>query len=124
LSVPISYFSQSTIINDPPTGSSKVSYPFGRPEKDSNLDTSRNPSRTFETPQKLTSIRLTSESWAMTDCDKQLLDYLLGPGKGSGASATYYNYVPDYPVHSAKLPGRRNYLYYDWSVRSVRTELY
>ena len=124
LYVPVSYFSQSTIVNDPPTGNNKVYHPFGRPDVNHNLDAFRDPNRLFEPCQKLSAIRLTSDSWAMTDCDKQILDYLLGPGKGSGASATYYTYVPEFPVHSGKLPARRDYLYFDWSVRSSRTELY
>ena len=60
----------------------------------------------------------------MTDCDKQIMDYLLGPGVGAGAAATYYAYVPTLPVHSGKLPARRVYLYFDWSVRTVSTPLY
>ncbi len=123
LKVPVSYFSQSTIYNDPPANQQPVYYPFGRPVVDANL-TGRDPNRQFEPCQKLSAIRLTSDSWAMTDCDKQIMDYLLGPGLGAGAGATYYNYVPALPVHSGKLPGRRNYLFFDWSVRSVSTPLY
>ena len=119
LYVPVSYFSQSTVINDPPTGNDKVYHPFGRPDVNHNLDAFRDPSRLFEPCQKLSTIRLTSETWAMTDCDKQILDFTLGPGPGAGASATYYGYVPNLPVHSGKSPARRNYLYYDWSVRVV-----
>ena len=124
LYVPVSYFSQSTVVNDPPTGASKVYHPFGRPDVNHNLDAFRDPNRLFEPCQKISTIRLTSDTWAMTDCDKQILDYTLGPGPGSGASATYYAYVPALPVHSGKLPARRNYLFYDWSVRSVATDKY
>ena len=124
LNVPVSYFSQATVVNDPPTGNNKVYHPFGRPDVNHNLDAFRDPNRLFEPCQKLSTIRLTSDTWAMTDCDKQILDYTLGPGPGAGSSATYYAYVPALPVHSGKLPARRNYLFFDWSVRSVRTELY
>ena len=125
LSVPVSYFSQATIVNDPPTGASKVYHPFGRPDVNHNLDAFRNPSRLFEPCQKISTIRLTSDTWAMTDCDKQIMDFAVGTGApGSGGAALYYGYVPTLPVHSGKLPARRNYLFYDWSVRSVKTDLY
>ena len=115
LSVPISYFSQSSIVNDPPTGSDVVKYPFGRPEKDASLDGVRNPSRIFEQPQKSQAIRRTSESWAMTDCDQQFMTSI------GVTAATYFNYVPAFPVHSGKAPASRQYLFFDWSVRSVKT---
>ncbi|MEY4918766.1 MAG: hypothetical protein RL616_2679, partial [Verrucomicrobiota bacterium] len=103
LSVPVSYFSQSTVTNDPPTGNDVVVFPFGRPNTP------------FAQNKKHLSIRRPSDSWAMTDCDQQLLTSL-----GIGG-ATYQSYVPLLPVHSGKSPARRNYLYYDWSVRSVST---
>ena len=123
LKVPVSYFSQAVVVNDPPTGNNKVYHPFGRPEPNPNLDRFRDPNRLFEPSQKLSAIRLTSDTWVMTDCDKQILDYTSG-GPGTGSAIDYYDYVPALPVHSGKLPARRNYLFYDWSVRNVRTELY
>jgi prepilin-type N-terminal cleavage/methylation domain-containing protein/prepilin-type processing-associated H-X9-DG protein len=119
LKVPVSYFSQSVITNDPPTGNSLVIYPFGRPTVDTTL-TGRDPNRLFEPCQKLSAIRLTSDSWVMTDCDQQILNGMLG----TGSSAEYYNYVPALPVHSGKLPARRNYLFFDWSVHSMTTQTY
>ena len=53
----------------------------------------------------------------MTDCDVQLL---LSYGI---TSATYQNYVPLEPVHSAKKPALRNYLYFDWHVAAKKTPL-
>ncbi len=103
LNVPVSYFSQSTVTNDPPTGNDVVVFPFGRPNTP------------FAQNKKHLAIRRPSDSWAMTDCDQQLLASL-----GIGG-ATYQSYVPLLPVHSGKSPARRNYLYYDWSVRSVST---
>jgi prepilin-type N-terminal cleavage/methylation domain-containing protein len=106
LSVPVSYFSQSTITNDPPNGADVVLYPFGRPNTP------------FAANKKLLSIRHPSESWSMMDCDQQFLT-----SQGIGG-ATYQNYVPVLPVHSAgKSPALRVYLYYDWSVRPVKTSL-
>ena len=115
LSVPISYFSQSSVINDPPAGTDVVYHPFGRPDKNAALDTIRNPSRTFEPCQKKQLIRHPLDSWAMTDCDEQLLTSL------SIGGATYQGYIPVLPVHGGPTPALRNYIYYDWSVRSVRT---
>jgi len=103
LYVPISYFSLSTVTNDPPTGKDVLLYPFGRPD---------NP---IASPKKHSAIRQPSTSWAMTDCDLQLLLDL------GITSSTYQNYVPLQPVHGNKAPALRNYLFYDWSVRSVKT---
>ncbi len=103
LFVPASYFSLSVVTNDPPVGNDRILYPFGRPE---------NPAA----PNKKASlIRNRSDSWAMTDCDQQLLVSF------GITAATYQNYVPALPVHSGKTPATRQYLYYDWSVRSGRT---
>ena len=103
LYVPISYFSLSVVTNDPPTGNDRVVYPFGRPNTP------------YADPKKHSTIRMPSESWAMTDCEQQLL-LALGI-----TAATYQNYVPKEPVHGSKVPALRNYLYYDWSIRSART---
>jgi len=103
LYVPVSYFSLSRVTNDFPTGWDVVEFPFGRPE---------NP---ISPNKKALSIKRPSESWAMTDCDVQLLtSYGI-------TSATYMDYIPKQPVHGNKSPATRQYLFYDWSVRSVRT---
>jgi len=115
LSVPVSYFSQSSVLNDPPNGTDRVFYPFGRPERASSLDGSRDPSRTFESPQKLMALRRPSDSWAMADCDQQQLTALGISG------ATYQSYVPLLPVHGGPSPATRQYLHFDWSVRAIRT---
>jgi prepilin-type N-terminal cleavage/methylation domain-containing protein len=103
LYVPVSYFSLSRVTNDFPAGLDVVEFPFGRPESP------------FSANKKALSIKRPSESWAMTDCDVQLLtSYGI-------SSATYMNYIPKQPVHGSKSPALRQYLFYDWSVRSVRT---
>jgi prepilin-type N-terminal cleavage/methylation domain-containing protein len=96
LQVPISYLSQEYITNDPGVGSDWFRYPFGRP---GNVALSK----------KIGLIRKPSDTWAMTDCDKQLMDWM-------GYSATYYNYVPIRPVHGKIVPALRNCLYYDFHV--------
>jgi prepilin-type N-terminal cleavage/methylation domain-containing protein len=105
LFVPVSYFSLSVVTNDPPIGANRILYPFGRPD---------NP---YSAPKKANTIRNRSEAWAMTDCDQQLLT-----SQGITA-ATYQNYVPALPVHGSQKPATRQYLYYDWSVRSAKTPL-
>ena len=105
LNLPVSYFSQSTITNDPNDASSNVLYPFGRPNS------------VYAPTKKVSSIRRPSESWAMTDCDLQLL---LSFGI---TGASYQNYVAKEPVHGSKKPALRNYLYFDWSSRSAKTPL-
>ena len=114
LSVPVSYFSLRSVTNDPPVGNDRVIYPFGRPQVDASL-TDRDPARQYERSQKSLAIRNRSGSWAMTDCDQQLLTSL------GIAGATYQGYVPALPVHSGASPATRQYLYYDWSVRSAKT---
>lgn len=103
LYTPVSYFSLSRVTNDFPTGLDVVEFPFGRPESP------------FSTNKKGLSIKRPSESWAMTDCDVQLLSSY------GITSATYLDYIPKQPVHGNKLPATRQYLFYDWSVRSMRT---
>jgi len=105
LSVPISYFSPSRVTNDPPVGADCIDYPFGRP----NTPTAA--------PKKQTLFKKPSDSWALTDCDKQLLLSL------GITSATYQDYVAIEPVHSAKKPALRNYLYFDWHVAAKKTPL-
>jgi prepilin-type N-terminal cleavage/methylation domain-containing protein len=103
LNVPVSYFSQSTITNDLLTGNDVVIYPFGRPNSP------------VAACKKHLSIRRPSDSWAMTDCDQQLLASL-----GIG-SASYQNDVPVLPVHGGPSPALRQYLNFDWTVRAVKT---
>ena len=104
LYVPISYFSQAIITNSPGPPADLLYYPFGRPN---------NP---YQSTKKITAIRKPSDSWAMTDCDRELL-------KGLGiTSATYMNYIAVKPVHGSGSPVLRNYMYFDWSVRSDRTD--
>jgi hypothetical protein len=102
LRVPISYFSLSTITNDA-VGRDRLTYPFGRPNSP------------YAETKKQSMIRRPSDTWAMTDCDKQLMTRL------GITSATYINYIAELPVHSDPTPARRQYLYYDWSVRSRET---
>ena len=106
LYVPVSYFSQSVITNDPPTGLDLVTYPFGRPT---------DPGVPLIPNKRHITIRRPSDSWAMTDCDEQLLASLGISG------ATYQGYIAVKPVHGSITPALRQYLYYDWSVRAVKT---
>ena len=103
LYVPVCYFSNSTITNDPNVLGAVVQFPFGRPD---------NP---YSAPKKVTSIARPSDSWAMTDCDRQLLTSL------GITSSTYLDYIAKEPVHGSKMPALRNYLYFDWSIRSAKT---
>lgn len=52
----------------------------------------------------------------MTDCDRQLMLSL------GIRSATYMDYIAVAPVHGGPTPAIRQYLYYDWSVRSRETD--
>lgn len=103
LYVPISYFSQGTVTNSYGPPAEYLTYPFGRPD---------NP---YAAPKKVASIRRPSDVWAFTDADKQLLN-----GIGITVS-TYIDYIALEPVHGAKKPARRNYMFFDFSVRSQTT---
>jgi prepilin-type N-terminal cleavage/methylation domain-containing protein len=105
LNVPISYFSQTRITNDPPVGADCIDYPFGHPNTPA------------AAPKKQTAFKKPSDTWAMTDCDLQLL---LSFGI---TSATFENYVPLAPVHGTKKPALRDYLYFDWHVAAHKTPL-
>jgi hypothetical protein len=114
LNVPISYFSQSRLTNDSGFFARLVHHPFGRPTKDAALDGLRPPSRTYESPQKLAVVKRPSSNWAMTDCDRQLMASL------GITSATYMNYIAVQPAHGGPKPATRQFLYYDWSVRTEK----
>jgi prepilin-type N-terminal cleavage/methylation domain-containing protein len=103
LYVPVSYFSQGTVTNDPNVAGAVVRFPFGRPD---------NP---YSPTKQATSITRPSDAWAITDCDKQLLTSI------GITSSTYLDYIAKEPVHGSKMPALRNYLYFDWSVRSAKT---
>jgi len=105
LNVPVSYLSLSRITNDPPVGADCVDYPFGH----LNMP--------IAAPKKQSAFKRPSDTWAMTDCDVQLLLSL------GITSATFQNYVPLAPVHGTKKSALRNYLYFDWHVAAQKTPL-
>lgn len=101
-SVPVLYFSPSSIYSDPnnPTTANKLfDFPFGRPNGP------------YAPMQKITSIPRVSDQWAITDADK--LNVPTG--------ATYFGWLPDQPVHGSIKPALRQYLYFDWHVKSKKT---
>jgi len=103
LGLPISYFSNSSITNHPGPPADVITYPFGRPNTP------------YAVPARLTSILRPSDSWAMQDCDKQLLT-----GLGITA-ATYIDFIAVQPVHGSKRPALRNGLFLDFSVQNIRS---
>jgi prepilin-type N-terminal cleavage/methylation domain-containing protein/prepilin-type processing-associated H-X9-DG protein len=105
LKVPISYFSLGRVTNDPPLGNDCIDFPFGRPNTP------------YARAVKQTAIKKPSDTWAMTDCDLQLLTSF------GITSATYRDYIAIEPVHGSKKPGLRNFLYYDWHVAPRKTPL-
>ena len=101
-SVPVLYFSPSSIYADPlnPTAANHLfDFPFGRPNTP------------FAPMQKTTNIPLPADQWAMTDADKTNVP----------TGATYYPWVPDRPVHGSVSPVLRQYLFFDWHVKSMKT---
>jgi type II secretory pathway pseudopilin PulG len=116
LYVPVSYFSPVWVTNQNPFSGTlnagiDVEFPFGRPEADADSP----PGLDYDPSKKLTRVLYPSLSWAMTDADNQLL------ASQGITSTTYLNYIPKYPVHSGKSPAVRNYLFFDSSVRTLKT---
>ena len=105
LYVPVSYFTQQLVTNDIGPPAQYVINPFGRPGT----------SPPDGWPKKLSVFLKPSDSWIITDCDVQLMNDM------GYSSSTYIDYIPTLPVHGSKSPALRNYLYYDFSVRSRKT---
>ncbi len=82
-----------------------IHYPFGRP-----------PSGGAAMAAKLTMLRAPSDTWSMTDCDQQLMDWLQ-------YTSTCHDYVPLLPMHGSKKPALRNCLYFDFHVGTRKTLL-
>lgn len=101
--VGISYFSPEYVTNDVGVGNDVIHFPFGRPNGP------------FAPNQKVNSIRHPSDEWAMTDCDRPLLDAF------GYTSSTYYNYVAVQPAHGVRKPVLRNCLFFDFHVASRKT---
>jgi len=118
LGVPVSYVSPFYITNQIVSGTwtfdpaIDLQYPFGRPEVSTYA-----PSQlmTYTPAQKITKIRRPSDTWAMVDCDYQQMSIGMGV-----TDSTYIDYIPQNPVHG-KNPGIRNYMFFDGSVRTVKT---
>lgn len=106
LNVPISYFTQQYITNNPGPPADYIVNPFGRPD---------GTGAPAGWPKKITSILRPSETWMMTDCDVQLMT-----NRGY-TDSSYMRYIPQQPVHGSKKPALRNQLFYDFSVRAVKT---
>jgi prepilin-type N-terminal cleavage/methylation domain-containing protein len=103
LNVPISYFTQSPVNNDPGT---QIVNPFGRADK-----------AAPDAPKRYSDFLHPSDQWAVTDCDVQLLTSM------GITSSTYLNYIPKYPVHDGPKPALRNYMYFDCRVAAQKTKL-
>ena len=101
-SVPVLYFSPDSIYSDPNNRTAATllfQYPFSRPNTP------------FAPMQKVTRIPRPSDQWAITDGDKLNVP----------SGATYYGWLPNQPVHGSRRPALRQYLYFDWHVKSMRT---
>ena len=100
-SVPLLYFSPSTLYAEPDNPNTPVlcTFPFGRPNTP------------YAKQQKITAISRAATQWALCDADKRNVP----------TGATYYNWLPDWPVHGTIKPALRQYLYFDWHVNSKKT---
>jgi prepilin-type N-terminal cleavage/methylation domain-containing protein len=101
--VPISYISPASVVNEVGPPADTVAYPFGRPPA--------TPGAPPTLQQKIGAIRHPSDSWAIEDCDQQLL---LDMGLTGGKS---YAFDAPEPVHGGPRPAVRNAMHFDMSVR-------
>jgi prepilin-type N-terminal cleavage/methylation domain-containing protein len=106
LQVPVSYFTQQNVTNNPGPPAEYITNPFGRPD---------GTAPPVGWPKRLTAFLKPADSWIMTDCDVQLMN-----GMGY-TDSTYIEYIPKVPVHGTRNPALRNYLFYDFSVRARKT---
>jgi prepilin-type N-terminal cleavage/methylation domain-containing protein len=102
LYVPISYFTQSPVVNEPGPPINQILNPFGRADG-------------TDAPKRITVFKHPSDQWAITDCD---LQYLTGLGI---TSATYIDYIAKKPVHGSIQPALRNYMFFDCRVAAMKT---
>jgi prepilin-type N-terminal cleavage/methylation domain-containing protein len=109
-SVPVFYFSPETIYADPANTNVVAFYePFGRPSGGLTPPALR-PNGSSPSA-KVTSIPKAAEQWAITDADQ----FNVPDG------ATYHSWLPEKPVHGSIRPALRQYLYFDWHVKSRKT---
>jgi prepilin-type N-terminal cleavage/methylation domain-containing protein/prepilin-type processing-associated H-X9-DG protein len=109
-SVPVLYWQTAHIYKNPPEtnvfafpaeeAAHSMSPPFGRPNGP------------YIKQHKITDIPKPSEHWAMEDLDLQ--------GEPGAAGGTYAGYVPTSPVHGGPDPALRNYLWFDWHVKTKK----
>jgi prepilin-type N-terminal cleavage/methylation domain-containing protein len=100
LYVPVCYISCADVTNNQEP-LERLTRPFGRPTTAPDA----------EAVKKVTQIRRPSDSFALTDADQQ-----------NSLDSTYFPYLPLLPVHGSRQPALRNQLFFDWSVRSVKTD--
>lgn len=103
ISLPVCFLTCMQVTNIPgPVPGDIITYAFGRPNSP------------YVPTVQAVRIRRPSEQWSVVDADKQNVP----------SSASYYNYLPAWPVHNNRpgggtAPVLRNTLYFDGAVRGV-----
>lgn len=117
LYVPVSYVSPFYVTNQIVNGTwtfdpnIDLEYPFGRPEAPTPPT-----GLTYVPSKKIIQIRKPAATYGMVDCDYQQMKVGMDV-----TDSTYINYIPEWPVHSGRNPGLRNYMFFDGSVRTAKT---
>ncbi len=114
LNTNISYVTVTNQYNITPSPAYNIIFPFGRPDLTDpaygTIMTSGGYS--WLAPAKLSKIKSPSQAMALRDADQKVPET-------SGGS--YVNWIPAEPVHGGPKPATRDTLFFDMSVRSVKT---
>lgn len=105
---------QTTANPAPSVSSGDIHFVFGRPDDSTPTDGPIQTSGGYAwlPPSKTTRIKRPSEAITMRDADQKVPET-------SGGS--YTGWIPKSPVHGGPSPALRNALYFDFSVRTVKT---
>lgn len=105
---------QSSFNPTPSVAAGDIRYPFGRPDYSNPAEgTIVMGGYTLMPPSKLTRIKKPSDGVAFRDADEKVPET-------SGGS--YTGWIPALPVHGGPSPAYRNTLFFDGSVRTVKTK--
>lgn len=99
----------------PTVAAGDILYPFGRPDY-TGTGSITSGGYTWLPPAKISRIRKPASAVAFRDVDEALLTQL------GISTAGYIGWIAKLPVHSSPKPAVRAVLFFDWSVRAVKSK--
>jgi prepilin-type N-terminal cleavage/methylation domain-containing protein len=114
LNTNISYVTVTNQYGKTPPPAYNIHFPFGRPDLSDPAygQIMTQGGYTWLVPSRISKIKSPSQAQAMRDADQVVPET-------SGGS--YTNWIPKLPVHGGPKPALRNSMYFDFSVRAVKT---